>query len=168
MSDPKNYTVGWICALSTEQIAAAEFLDVEHESLEDLPLHDSNSYILGSMGKHNVTIAVLPSGEYGTASAASVATDLLRTSPNIRIGLLVGIGGGAPSERHDIRLGDVVVGTPSGSDGGVFQYDFGKTIQGKAFQHARPLNQAPTILRSALATLQTKYKRRGHQLKKKY
>lgn len=160
MSDPENYTVGWICALSTEQIAAAAFLDAEHEPLEDQPLNDSNSYMLGSIGKHDVVIAVLPLGEYGTASAATVATDLLRTFPNIRIGLLVGIGGGAPSERHDIRLGDVVV-----SDGGIFQYDFGKTIQGRAFQHTGFLNQAPTILRSAVASLKTKYMLDGHQLK---
>jgi nucleoside phosphorylase len=164
MSDPKNYTVGWICALSTEQIAAAEFLDVEHEPLEDQPVHDFNSYILGSIGKHNVVIAVLPL-EYGTAPAANVATNLIRTFPNIRVGLLVGIGGGAPSEEHDIRLGDVVVSAPSGSDGGIFQYDFGKTVQQGAFQRTGHLNKPPPVLRSAVATLQTRYKRRGHQFK---
>lgn len=163
MSDPKNYTVGWICALTTEQIAAAAFLDDQHAPLEDQPSHDSNSYILGSIGKHNVVIAVLPL-EYGTASASNVATNLLRTFPNIRVGLLVGIGGGAPSERHDIRLGDVVVSAPSAGNGGVFQYDFGKTIQGEAFQHTRFLNQSPAVLRSAVASLQTKYMLDGHQL----
>ncbi|KAL7972114.1 hypothetical protein HDV63DRAFT_402762 [Trichoderma sp. SZMC 28014] len=164
MSDPNNYTVGWICALSTEQIAAAAFLDNQHEPLQDQPSHDSNSYILGSIGKHNVVIAVLPL-EYGTASASNVATNLLRTFPNVRVGLLVGIGGGAPSDRHDIRLGDVVVSAPSAGNGGVFQYDFGKTIQGEAFQHTRFLNQSPTVLRSAVASLQTKYMLDGHQLK---
>ncbi|UKZ89842.1 uncharacterized protein TrAFT101_004883 [Trichoderma asperellum] len=165
MSDPKNYTVGWICALSTEQIAAAEFLDAEHESLEDQPLNDTNSYILGSIGKHNVVIAVLPLDQ-GTASAANVATNLLRTFPNIRVGLLVGIGGGAPSKKHDIRLGDVVVSAPSGGDGGIFQYDFGKTIQEGAFQRTGHLNKPPPVLRSAAATLLTKYRRHGHQFKK--
>lgn len=163
MSDPNIYTVGWICAISTEQIAAAEFLDAEHEPLEDQPPHDSNSYILGSIGKHNVVIAVLPG--YGIASAATVASNLLRTFPNIRVGLLVGIGGGAPSEKHDIRLGDVVVSAPSGGDGGIFQYDFGKTIQEGAFQHTGHLNKPPSVLRTAVATLQTNYRRRGHQFK---
>lgn len=163
MSDPENYTVGWICALSTEQIAAAAFLDEQHAPLDDQPSHDSNSYILGSIGKHNVVIAVLPL-EYGTASASNVATNLLRTFPNIRIGLLVGIGGGAPSDRHDIRLGDVMVSAPSAGNGGVFQYDFGKTIQGKAFQHTRFLNQSPAVLRSAVASLQTKHMLDGHKL----
>jgi hypothetical protein len=34
---------------------------------------------------------------------------MMHSFPNIRIGLLVGVGGGAPSPKHDIRLGDIVV-----------------------------------------------------------
>jgi hypothetical protein len=74
-------------------------------------------------------IAVLSDGEYGTDSAANIATDMLNTFHNVRIGLRVGIGGGVPSESHDIRLGDVMVGAPRGGEGGVFQYDFSKSIQ---------------------------------------
>jgi nucleoside phosphorylase len=39
--------------------------------------------------------------------------------PNIKIGLLVGIGGGLPNKQNDIRLGDVVVSKPEGQYGGV-------------------------------------------------
>ncbi|KAL6409962.1 WD repeat-containing protein [Ilyonectria robusta] len=122
-------TVGWICAIRTEYVAAQEFLDEEHEALEFVSPNDTNDYTLGRLGKHNVVIAVLPDGEYGTSSAASVATNMLHSFPNVRIGLMVGIGGGAPSEKHDIRLGDIVVSAPRDGEGGVFQYDFGKTIQ---------------------------------------
>lgn len=59
---------------------------------------------------------------------------MIHTFPNIRIGLMVGIGGGAPSTKHDIRLGDVVVRAPRQGKGGVFQYDFGKTIQDQSFR----------------------------------
>lgn len=128
MSDPQNYTVGWICAIPTEYVAARAFLDKVHEGPEYVSDRDNNDYTLGKVGRHNVVIAVLPDGEYGTASAASVASDMLHSFPNIRIGLLVGIGGGAPSTDHDIRLGDVVVSSPYGGNSGVFQYDFGKTI----------------------------------------
>lgn len=38
---------------------------------------------------------------------------------------MVGIGGGVPSEKNDIRLGDIVVSAPRDGEGGVFQYDFG-------------------------------------------
>jgi hypothetical protein len=76
---------------------------------------------------------VLPDGEYGTASAAGVARDMLSSFPSVRLGLMVGIGGGAPNSKHDIRLGDIVVSAPRNGKGGVFQYDFGKTIQDQSF-----------------------------------
>lgn len=164
MSDPANYTVGWISAIAVEYVAAQEFLDEEHEGPNFVSTNDTNDYTLGKIGRHNVVIAVLPGGEYGTASAASVATNMLNSFPNVRIGLMVGIGGGVPSEKHDIRLGDIVVSAPCNSEGGVFQYDFGKAIQGEGFQHTRFLNQPPTTLRTAMTGIQALYKRRGHQL----
>lgn len=120
MSNPNDYTVGWICALSTECVAAQAFLDEQHEEPEYVSPNDNNAYTLGRMGKHNVVIAVLADGEYGISSAASVARDMLHSFPNVRIGLMVGIGGGAPSSKHDIRLGDVVVSAPRDGKGGVF------------------------------------------------
>src|SRR3954454_15967697 len=125
MSNPKSYTVGWICAITTEYVAAQTFLDEKHKGPEYVSPHDNNDYTLGKVGKHNVVIAVLIDGEYGTASAASVARDMLHSFPNVRIGLMVGIGGGAPSRDHGIRLGDVVVSSPRDGSSGVFQYDFG-------------------------------------------
>jgi hypothetical protein len=53
---------------------------------------------------------------------------MLYSFPNIRIGLIVGIGGGALSLKYNIRLSDIVVSASSDGKGGVFQYDFGKTI----------------------------------------
>ena len=165
MPKPEDYTVGWICALATELVAAQVFLDIKHEKLEHKEAGDNNNYVLGKVGGHNVVLAVLPNGEYGTDSAAIVANDMLRTFPNIRFGLMVGIGGGAPTSKNDIRLGDVVVSSPRDGRGGVFQYDFGKTIQDKRFQYTRFLDQPPRILRTALNVLQAEYKISGHQLK---
>jgi nucleoside phosphorylase len=73
---------------------------------------------------------------------------MLHSFPNVRIGLMVGIGGGAPSQKHDIRLGDIAVSAPHDGNGGVFQYDFGKTIQGQSFRTTSFLNQPPTVLYS--------------------
>jgi hypothetical protein len=128
MADPKGYTVGWICAISTEYVAAQAFLDEEHEGPEYMSPNDNNDYALDKIGKHNVVIAVLPSGEYGIASIAVVARDMQGSFPNVRIGLMVSIGGGALSLKHDICLSDIVVSEPRDGIGGVFQYDFGKTI----------------------------------------
>ncbi|GAB1198163.1 hypothetical protein APSETT444_007471 [Aspergillus pseudonomiae] len=159
-----EYTVGWICAIATEFVAAQAFLDEKHENPAYLSPQDKNDYILGRIANHNVVIAVLPVGEYGTSSAARVAETMLHSFPNVRIGLMVGIGGGAPSVDHDIRLGDIVVSTPSNSHGGVFQYDYGKTIQGETFCPTGYLNQPPALLRAAVNGLQALYEIEGHHL----
>jgi nucleoside phosphorylase len=100
------------------------------EVYDDLPVqpNDHNAYTLGKIGEHNIVIACLPSGQYGIASASTVAMQLLSSFQSVKIGLLVGIGGGIPSQKVDVRLGDVVVGLPSSSNthGGVVQYDLGK------------------------------------------
>ena len=163
MSDPKDYTVGWISALSTEYVAAQTFLDEEHEP-PVVSTHDNNDYTLGRIGKHNVVVAVLPEGEYGEATAAGVARDMLHSFPHIRIGLMVGIAGGAPSKKHDIRLGDIVIGSPRDGEGGVFQFDFGKTIQGQDFKHTKFLDQPPSVIRAAVNGLKAHYERKGHKI----
>ncbi|EED12793.1 hypothetical protein TSTA_053110 [Talaromyces stipitatus ATCC 10500] len=164
MGELNKYTVGWICAITTEYVAARAFLDKEHESLEYGFANDNNIYALGEMGKHNVVIARLPKGEYGIAAAASVARDMVRSFPNIRIGLMVGIGGGAPSKWHDIRLGDIVVSAPHNGKGGLFQYDFGKTIQDQEFRTTGFLDQPPGLLRAAIGDIEAEYEMNGHRL----
>jgi nucleoside phosphorylase len=159
-----SYIVGWICAISTEYVVARAFLDEKHEGPEYVSPNDNNIYTLGRIGKHKVVIAVLPEGEYGIAAAAGVARDMLHSFPNIRIGLIVGIGGGAPSRKHDIRLGDVVVSAPRDGNGGVFQYDFGKTIQDQSFRTTGFLNQPPTLLRAAVSDIKAEHEGEGHQL----
>jgi nucleoside phosphorylase len=165
MSNPNNYVVGWICAITTEYVAAQAFLDERHEGPEMLSPNDNNDYTLGRIGKHNVVIAVLPHGEYGISSATGVAKDMLHSFPNVRIGLMVGIGGGAPSPKHDIRLGDIVVGTASNEKGCVLQYDFGKMIQGQDFKETGFLNPPPTFLRAAVNGIIAQYELDGHGLK---
>jgi nucleoside phosphorylase len=164
MSDPKIYTVGWICAIRTEYVAAQAFLDDKHEGPEYVSPNDNNDYTLGRVGKHNVVIAVLPHGEYGISSATGVAKDMLNTFPNVRIGLMVGIGGGAPSPKHDIRLGDIVVSASGDGKGGVFHHDFGKRIQGQNFQNTGFLNQPPIVLRTAVNGLMAQYEIEGHRI----
>jgi nucleoside phosphorylase len=110
--------VGWICALSTELTAARAMLDEEREKLQSLE-SDENEYALGRVGDHNVVLACLPISMTGNNSAAAVAKDMMHSFQSIRFGLMVGIDGGVPSDQNDIRLGDVVVSKPTGTDGGV-------------------------------------------------
>lgn len=147
-----DYTVGWICALPVETAAAKLMLDEIHPPLSRLPT-DQNTYILGSIGEHNIVIASLPSGAYGNTSATTVGVQLLSSFHAIRIGFMVGIGGGVPTSNPDIRLGDIVVSQPSDTSGGVIQYDLGKVNSGQ-FQRTGMLNRPPKVLLTALATLQ--------------
>ncbi|KAF7114203.1 hypothetical protein CNMCM5793_007781 [Aspergillus hiratsukae] len=90
---PHDYTVAWICALPLAMAAAEAMLDERHP---DLPTcqGDDNTYIGGRVGSHNVIIACLPAGVYGTTSAATVAFQMRLTFKSIRFGLMVGIAGG--------------------------------------------------------------------------
>lgn len=91
MADSKVYTIGWICGITIEYVAAQVFLDETHNGPETVASNDHNNYTLGRIGKHNVVIAVLPSGDCGISSATAVAKDMLRSYPNIKIGLMVGL-----------------------------------------------------------------------------
>jgi nucleoside phosphorylase len=164
--DPEAYTVGIICALTIEKVAACCFLDKDHPRLKSQSASDNNDYTLGQIGEHNVVIAGLPLGRYGTTNAAIVARDMVRTFPNIRFGLMVGIGGGAPSEGHDIRLGDIVVGTSRNGKNELLQYDFGKTIQNRKFQRVETRSNTPLVLQNAVGGLEADYNLNGHQLQK--
>jgi hypothetical protein len=148
-----TYQVGWICAILTEYVIACELLDEEYRTPPLSSIDDSNIYTCGRMGDFHVVVACLPKGRYGLTSAATVAKDLLHSFPSIRFGLMVGIGGGAPTREHDIRLGDIVVGAPAGRTGGVFHYEFGRTVQNKEFTLVGHLNAPPRVLLTAVEQL---------------
>ncbi|QKX54520.1 uncharacterized protein TRUGW13939_01607 [Talaromyces rugulosus] len=106
-----DYTVAWICALPLEMTAATAMLDQVHDRLPQ-PESDNNAYTLDCVYGHHVVIACLPSGVYGTTSAATAVAEMRSTFASLRFGLMVGIEGGVPG-KTDIRLGDVVISKPT-------------------------------------------------------
>ncbi|KAL5336039.1 purine and uridine phosphorylase [Aspergillus crustosus] len=136
-------------------VAAISLLDERYESLPTPD--DDNTYVFGRFAQHPVVITYPPSGGYGATSTAIVASRLLQTFRNIRFGLLVGIGSGAPSRDHDIRLGDVVVGRPDRGHGGIVQYGFGKTFPSDRFVQKSAHSGPPTLLLNVLAQLQAQH-----------
>jgi nucleoside phosphorylase len=154
----EDYTVGWICPLEVEQIAALEMLDEEHECLPQ-PRVDHNVYSLGSIKDHNVVIAGLHTP--GNNPAATVVTQMRTTFPELRFGLLVGIGGGVPTTTDNgmIRLGDVVVSKPAGEHSGAVQYDHGKAEAGQ-FRRTGSLAPPPAVLLNAAQDLAAKRARK--------
>ncbi|KAE8140550.1 hypothetical protein BDV38DRAFT_290249 [Aspergillus pseudotamarii] len=160
-----DYTVAWVCALPLEMTAAKTMLDKIHPSLPQ-PETDHNTYILGNIASHNVVMACLPSGVYGTTSAATVLAYMLSTFRSLRFGLMVGVGGGVPSETADIRLGDVVVSIPTPASGGVIQYDYGKTLRDGRLHRTGSLNKPPRCLLTAVSHIRSDFMMRDSITKK--
>jgi nucleoside phosphorylase len=152
----QEYTIGWICVLPLELAAACAMLDESHGAPQEQHPQDKNNYYLGSIWGFNIAIACPPFGVCGATSAATVATQMLSSFQSIRIGLMVGIGGGIPSKIHDIRLGDIVVSKPK-STFGVVQYDFGKVGAEGKFIRTGSLNKPPLVLLNAIARLQAEH-----------
>lgn len=160
---PEDYTVGWLCALTKEQTAAIALLDQRHSNIAFARAsNDTNAYTLGSMSNHNVVIACLPKGKIGLAEAANAAAHMVTAFPSIKIGLMVGIGGGIPS--NNVRLGDVVVSTPTETYPGVVQWDFGRAREGGRFQRIGALNSPPNFLLTALTKMESQHQMEGSKI----
>jgi nucleoside phosphorylase len=135
-------------------------LDQIHDDLPKIP-KDHNTYTLGSIGHHNIVIAYLPEGKIGTSAAATVATQMVSAFPSIKYGLLVGVGSGMPPK---VRLGDLVVSTPTDQYSGVVQWDFGKAEDGGKFKRTGALNNPPSLLLTAVSKLMTEHELNGSKI----
>ncbi|KAF3923680.1 hypothetical protein ABW20_dc0101109 [Dactylellina cionopaga] len=151
--DPyKEYTVAVIGPMEFEMSAFRYMLDRELPPLPTVQ-GDPNEYVLGELGGHKIVLACLP-GRQGKATASFVATHLARTFLSIKWRFLIGTGGGVPSSRHDIRLGDVVVSMPYGQYGGIVEYDQGYDIDDD-FDLRGFLYPPPTLARSAIGIMRS-------------
>lgn len=115
-----DYRVAWICPLAdVELLPARLMLDEEHPPPPYDTHYDENTYICGTINGHAVVLATLPHGETGNVNAGRLTGSMFKTFPNLRMVVLVSIGGGIPRDTtvngdslQDIHLGDVVVGWP--------------------------------------------------------
>ena len=149
--------------MGVELAPVEAMLDEMHQSLSTS--RNKNSYTLGRMGAHNVVIAIMP--EIGNNSAASVATQLMNDFKSIRFILLIGIGGGIPSDdEDDICLGDVVVSKPTATFGGVVQFDRGRIHPNGQFERTGGLKKPPVVLIANVQKLKVKHRREGNQISK--
>jgi nucleoside phosphorylase len=159
--DPELYTVAWLAPLEIEAQAALRMLDNRHQGKFPMGRGDDYVFQAGDVCGHNVIIATLPAGqEYGTGSAAALASQVKKFFPNLWFGLLVGIAAGLPnfsrSPPLDIRLGDVLVGLPAGDSAGLIAYDLGKETGNDGFQllhFGHVLANTETVVRSAIGSI---------------
>jgi nucleoside phosphorylase len=113
-----------VCALTIEADAVLAVFDETWDINQyGKARSDTNSYDVGRIGNHNVVLAHLPGP--GKMNAATGATSLRSSFPNIRLCLVVGICGGVPTHldtEKEIILGDVIISN------GIVQYDFARQL----------------------------------------
>lgn len=158
--DPALYTIAWIAPLEIETQAARHMLDNLHDGRFPTSRGDDYIFSAGDINGHNIVIATLPAGqEYGTGSAAALASQIKKFFTNLWFGLLVGVAAGLPNLRKtppiDIRLGDVLVGLPEGESAGIVAYDLGKeTTEGfQLLRSGQVLANTETVVRSAIGSI---------------
>lgn len=158
--DPALYTIAWIAPLEIEARVAILMLDHRHRGRFPIRRGDDYVFQAGEINGHNIVIATLPEGqEYGTGSAAALASQVKKFFPNLWFGLLVGIAAGLPNLDRvpplDIRLGDVLVGLPDGESAGLIAYELGKeTADGfHLLGKGQVLARTETVIRSAIRSI---------------
>ena len=141
-----------------EAAAAKAMLDHIHANpLADASAsaNDTNSYVLGCLGGHNVVLAYSPAGVYGTTSAASIAMQMCTSFKSLRFSLIVGIGGGVPNTKEHIRLGDIVVGRPTAARPGLSWYDIERRSVEDQFTSTQASEKPSTLLLIAMGKTET-------------
>ncbi|KAI2464766.1 purine and uridine phosphorylase [Annulohypoxylon bovei var. microspora] len=158
---PEDYSIVWIAPLEIEAQAAIHMLDRRHAGRFPIGRGDDYVFQAGDMCGHNIVIATLPAGqEYGTGSAAALASQAKRFFPNFWFGLLVGVAAGVPNLRRtpprDIRLGDVLVSVPDVDRSGTVAYDLGRETGKDELELLRQghiLAQTEPVIRSAIGSI---------------
>ncbi|KAI1387926.1 purine and uridine phosphorylase [Hypoxylon trugodes] len=158
---PENYSILWIAPLEIEAQAALLMLDHRHDGKFPVDRGDDYVFQAGDMCGHNVVIATLPAGqEYGTGSAAAIASQAKKFFPSLWFGLLVGVAAGLPDlardPPRDIRLGDVLVGIPDVDSSGTIAYDLGRDDGDDELELLRQghiLAQTVPVVRSAIGSI---------------
>ena len=159
-----DYHVAWICPAATVELLPSRLmLDEEHATPSYDTAYDDNVYIFGAMAGHNLVIATCPKGMTGNVNAGRLAGPLFKTFPNIRMTLLVGIGGGVPrlvpskSSTNDVHVGDVVVGAPGDGKPACVYYESGRSHPDGGFELLGTVDRPDRILLNALERLQSDY-----------
>ncbi|RWA09181.1 hypothetical protein EKO27_g5927 [Xylaria grammica] len=133
MSSPKpdDYVVGWICALRVEFEAARDFADEIYDESET---------------KH-----IGPDPTTGTPQKA--IKGMVQGFPKIKLVLAVGVGGGAPTQRDALQIGDVVVGLARGANKSVFTYDI-VTLESGQFESTKAFDPPCSISATSIGSLE--------------
>ncbi|KAF2198804.1 purine and uridine phosphorylase [Delitschia confertaspora ATCC 74209] len=155
-----DYHVAWICSIADiELLPARLMLDKEHATPPYDTHYDNNTYVCGMINGHAIVIATCPHGETGNVNAGRLTGPMFKTFPNIRMTVLVGIGGGIPRSiisedpLQNIHLGDVVVGWPGDGKHACVYYSRGRSKANGQFEIVGTIPNPDWRLISALSIL---------------
>lgn len=159
--DRRGFELAIICALPLEADAIEALFDNCWDSNGPSfgkAAHDTNSYLTGMIGCHNVVLVRMPGT--GKAHAAAATSNCRASFPNVKIALVVGVCGVAPFKRNgeEIVLGDVVISE------GIIQYDFGRRLPGQFVPKEGPLDSLGRPNQEIRGFLAQAKGIRGHQL----
>jgi hypothetical protein len=155
-----DYHVAWICPVADlELLPARLMLDEEHPTPPYDTHYDENTYVCGTINGHAVVVATCPPGETGNVNAGRLTGSMFKTFPNIRMAVLVGIGGGIPSPEvsedalENVHLGDVVVGWPGDGKPACVYHDRGRSKGDGQFEMVGTMGNPDWRLTNALGVL---------------
>jgi nucleoside phosphorylase len=161
-----DYHVAWICPVANlELLPALLMLDEEHPAPPYDTHYDENTYVCGTIKGHAVVVATCPQGETGNVNAGRLTGSLFKTFPNIRMAVLVGIGGGIPrleapeDPLDDVHLGDVVVGWPGDGRPACVYHERGRSKVDGQFEMVGTMQNPDWRLTNALSVLAMDYER---------
>ncbi|KAL3462753.1 nucleoside phosphorylase domain-containing protein [Aspergillus heterothallicus] len=152
--EPPNFRRAIICALPREFDAVEALFDEHYDNLPTKKQHgDPNFYRTGRIGTDYIVLTCL--AEMGKGSAASAASALRISFPNIDFALVVGICGGVPfpTENTELILGDVIVSHQ------VVKFDFGRQYPDRFEQKGsviETLDRSHRDIRCLLSGLRTR------------
>ncbi|KAB7494604.1 hypothetical protein Anas_08736 [Armadillidium nasatum] len=126
ISSNKQPTIAIITAQYAEKLAVDTMIENQETFVRYTTVGESNVYTLGNIGAHRVVCTKLPQVGHDRSAAiaaGNTTTRLLGTFQKVDHVFLVGVAGGVPHftdyNKH-VRLGDVIVSSPS--DGGKYIY----------------------------------------------
>ncbi|KAI0410232.1 purine and uridine phosphorylase [Xylaria grammica] len=134
MSLPKrtHYRIVWLCTHIAAFERARSFMDEIYPQSTPGP----HLYCCARIGHHKLVVFLpqkVPPDKHGPLLRSPIQR-LVQLFPKVKLFLAVGVGGGAPSQQNDIRLGDVVVGLAKDTNKSMFTYDIDKTLVSRRFE----------------------------------
>ncbi|KAI1524035.1 hypothetical protein PtrSN001C_011210 [Pyrenophora tritici-repentis] len=159
-----DYHVAWICPVADiELLPARLMLDEEYPTPLYDTHYDENTYVCGTISGHAVVVATCPPGETGNVNAGRLTGSMFKTFPNIRMAVLVGIGGGIPGlavsedSLENVHLGDVVVGWPGDGKPACVYHERGRWKVDGQFEMVGTMGNPDWRLTNALGFLAVDY-----------